>query len=39
MENFVYFTPTKIFFGKKEETKIGSILASYGGTKILLHYG
>ena len=39
MKNFVYFTPTKIFFGKKEETKIGSILVSYGGTKILLHYG
>ncbi|MGM9969318.1 MAG: iron-containing alcohol dehydrogenase [Anaeroplasma sp.] len=39
MENFIYNTPTKIFFGKGEELKIGQILASYGFKKILLHYG
>lgn len=39
MNNFVYYTPTKVFFGKGEELKIGQILAGYGVKKILLHYG
>lgn len=39
MENFIYNTPTKVYFGKGEELKIGQILASYGIKKILLHYG
>ena len=39
MNNFVYYTPTKVFFGKGEELKIGQILAEYGVKKILLHYG
>lgn len=37
--NFCYYSPTKIFFGKDEETKIGSIIRDYGFKKILLHYG
>ena len=39
MDNFVYYTPTKVFFGKGEEAKIGEILASYGFKRIMLHYG
>lgn len=39
MENFIYYTPTKVFFGKEEEKKIGSILKEFQATKILLHYG
>lgn len=39
MENFVYYAPTKVFFGKDEELKIGQILKDYGFKKILLHYG
>ncbi len=39
MENFIYHTPTKVFFGKKEEQRIGSILASFKASKVLLHYG
>ncbi len=39
MENFIYNTPTKIFFGKKEEEKIGEIIASYKFKKVLFHYG
>lgn len=39
MENFIYNTPTKIFFGKGEESKIGAIVASYGFKKVLVHYG
>jgi len=39
VNKFVYYTPTKVFFGKGEELKIGQILAEYGVKKILLHYG
>ena len=39
MNNFVYYAPTKIYFGKGEESKIGQILKEYGFKKILFHYG
>ena len=39
MINFIYNTPTKIFFGRKEEDKIGEIIKEYGFKKIMLHYG
>ena len=39
MNNFVYYAPTKIYFGRGEELKIGQILKEYGFKKILLHYG
>ena len=39
MLNFVYETPTKVYFGKDEEQKIGKILAEYAPRKVLLHYG
>ena len=39
MENFIYNTPTKVFFGKGQESKIGAISASYGFKKVLVHYG
>jgi len=39
VNNFVYYAPTKIYFGKGEESKIGQILKEYGFKKILFHYG
>ena len=39
MKNFIYNTPTKIFFGKNEEYKLGKILNEYKIKKVLLHYG
>ena len=39
MNNFIYNTPTKIFFGKNEEDKLGQILNNYKVKKVLLHYG
>ncbi|MCR4879341.1 MAG: iron-containing alcohol dehydrogenase [Bacilli bacterium] len=39
MDNFIYYTPTKIYFGKGEENKVGKILKSYNPKKILLVYG
>ena len=29
MNNFIYNTPTKVFFGKNQEDKLGEILKSY----------
>ena len=39
MLNFVYETPTKVYFGKDEELKVGKILAEYAPQKVLIHYG
>ncbi len=39
MNNFIYETPTKVYFGKDEEKKVGAIVAGYGAKKVLLHYG
>jgi alcohol dehydrogenase YqhD (iron-dependent ADH family) len=38
MNNFTLYTPTKIYFGKNEETKIGSILKGLY-KNVLIHYG
>lgn len=39
MENFTYFTPTKVFFGKDAEGQVGEIVKSYGFERVMLHYG
>jgi alcohol dehydrogenase YqhD (iron-dependent ADH family) len=39
MYNFEYFTPTKVYFGKASENRVGEVLKDYGFHKILLHYG
>ncbi|MCR4712819.1 MAG: iron-containing alcohol dehydrogenase [Treponemataceae bacterium] len=39
MDNFIYDTPTKVYFGKGEEQNIGKIIAGYGAKKVLIHYG
>ena len=39
MDNFYYNIPTKIYFGKKEEERIGEILSLYSPKKVLIHYG
>ncbi len=39
MNNFTYYTPTKVFFGKGEELKVGKIIKEYGAEKVLIHYG
>ena len=38
MENDVYYNPTKVFFGKNMELKVGEEIAKYS-EKVLLHYG
>ena len=39
MENFIYDTPTKVYFGRGEELKVGKIIKEYHPKKVLLHYG
>lgn len=39
MENFQYYTPTKILFGKDTQHKVGEMIRSYGYDKVLFHYG
>ena len=39
MNNFFYYTPTAVYFGKGSEEKLDEILKQYGFKKVLLHYG
>lgn len=39
MNDFTYYTPTKVIFGKGSETKVGALIKEQKGTKVLLHYG
>ena len=39
MKNFVYYTPTKVFFGKDTHKDIGKIIKDYGFDNIMLQYG
>lgn len=39
MENFTYFTPTKVIFGPKQENQVGALLKEFGAEKVLIHYG
>ena len=39
MENFEYYAPTKVVFGKETETKVGELVAQQGCKKVLVHYG
>lgn len=38
-ENFEYFTPTKVIFGKNAEQEIGTLIKTFGAKKVLIHYG
>ncbi|NLP16294.1 MAG: iron-containing alcohol dehydrogenase [Clostridiales bacterium] len=39
MYDFEYYAPTKVFFGRDSDEKIGTVLRDYGASRILLHYG
>lgn len=39
MLDFVYNTPTTVYFGKGKEKEVGKIIASYGYKKIMMQYG
>jgi len=39
MENFEFYNPTKVIFGKGAETRVGAEIASRGFKKVLVHFG
>jgi len=39
MQNFNYYAPTQVVFGRETENEVASLVKKYGGTKVLLHYG
>lgn len=39
MDNFIYETPTKVYFGAGEESKVGKLVAAFAPKKVLIHYG
>ncbi len=39
MQNFEFYTPTRMIFGKDTHKKVGEIIKGYGFSRILLHYG
>ena len=39
MDSFIYYVPTKVYFGKGEEDNVGKYLKEYQPHKVLLHYG
>ena len=39
MEDFEFYTPTKVIFGKNAELQIGREIASRGYKKVLVHFG
>ena len=39
MFGFEYYTPTKVVFGKGVESQAGELAKSFGGSRVLIHYG
>lgn len=39
MQNFEYYTPTKVVFGRDTEVRAGELAKAAGAKKVLLHYG
>ncbi|MDY4523327.1 MAG: iron-containing alcohol dehydrogenase [Atopobium sp.] len=39
MNDFVYYTPTRVVFGRHSEEKLGALVAAAGAHTVLLHYG
>ncbi len=38
-ENFTFYAPTKVVFGRDTEQQCGALVSECGGTRVLLHYG
>ncbi len=37
--NFEYYSPTRVYFGKDTESKVGELVAGQNCKKVLIHYG
>jgi hypothetical protein len=39
MNNFQYYAPTRVVFGRNTEEQTGALVRAFGGTRALVHYG
>ena len=39
MQNFTYYAPTKVLFGRGVEEQVGAALGEFSPKKVLIHYG
>ncbi|WP_191014466.1 iron-containing alcohol dehydrogenase [Treponema zioleckii] len=39
MNNFTFYAPTKVVFGKNSECNVGMLCKDFGASKILIHFG
>lgn len=39
MNNFEYYTPTQVIFGKNTEERVGELVKAQNCTRVLVHYG
>lgn len=39
MQDFNFYAPTQVVFGRNAEDKLASLVKKYGGKKVLVHYG
>lgn len=39
MEDFLYYAPTKVVFGKETESKVGELIKEEGAGSVLVVYG
>jgi len=39
MNNFQFYAPTKVVFGRGTEEQVGALVREFGGTRALVHYG
>lgn len=39
MNNFTYYAPTKVVFGKDTENEVAELIKEFGGSRVLIHYG
>lgn len=39
MDNFVFYSPTRFIFGKKEELNTGTYVKQFEGKRVLVHFG
>ena len=39
MNSFNFYSPTYFAFGRDAENRVGALVARFGGTKVLIHYG
>lgn len=39
MENFEFYVPTKVVFGKGAQSRVAKLVKEFGGKKVLVHFG